>query len=250
MSLIALEKKSTSISSQFSTRVTNILLHLLMPRGQLILIEGLDRSGKSTQAAILASKFPQSKLIKFPDRSTSIGKLINEYLTNKTFQLSDQSAHLLFLANRWELNQEIIDLLNQGYFVILDRYIYSGIAYTLAKHKHTDSNETDTLTNLSNVEWLLSPDKGLPKPDLTMFLTLDMDEISSRKGWGDERYEMVEFQSRVKQCFLDILDERNDPSVKIVDVGSKTIEQVSDLLWHVVESSKVHVLTDKPINHV
>ncbi|KAI5955574.1 CDC8 [Candida theae] len=226
-------------------------------RGQLILIEGLDRSGKSTQASILASKFSQSKLIKFPDRSTSIGKLINEYLTNKEFQLSDQAAHLLFSANRWELNQEIIDLLRQGYFVILDRYIYSGIAYTLAKHKGTDTSTTSTtstsngsLANLSNVEWLLAPDKGLPKPDLTMFLTLDMDEISSRKGWGDERYEMVEFQSKVKQCFLDILDEHNDPSVKIVDVGNKSIEQVSDLLWHVIETNNVHVLTDGPINHV
>lgn len=224
-----------------------------MPRGQLILIEGLDRSGKSTQASILASKFPKSKLIKFPDRSTSIGKLINEYLTNKQFQLSDQSAHLLFLANRWELNKEIIDLLNQGYFVILDRYIYSGIAYTLAKHKHTNSTisqEDGTKTNLSSVEWLLSPDKGLPKPDLTMFLTLNMDEISSRKGWGDERYEMVEFQSRVKQCFLEILDEQKDPGVKIVDVGNKSIEQVSELLWHVIESKKVNLLTDKPIDHV
>lgn len=95
-----------------------------MPRGQLILIEGLDRSGKSTQASILASKFPKSKLIKFPDRSTSIGKLINEYLTNKQFQLSDQSAHLLFLANRWELNEEIIDLLNQGILLYwIDIYI-------------------------------------------------------------------------------------------------------------------------------
>jgi len=227
-----------------------------MLRGQLILIEGLDRSGKSTQASILASRFTQSKLIKFPERSTAIGQLINEYLTNKQFQLSDQSAHLLFLANRWELNQEILNLLHQGYFVILDRYIYSGIAYTLAKHKDmettgaTEATSVDSSTNLSNVEWLLAPDKGLPKPDLTMFLTLDMDEISSRKGWGDERYEMVEFQSRVKQCFLEVLDDASDPSVRIVDVGKKSIEQVADLLWNVVESSKANVLTDKSIGHV
>ncbi|KAI5968682.1 CDC8 [Candida margitis] len=229
-----------------------------MPRGQLILIEGLDRSGKSTQASILASKLAQSKLVKFPERSTPIGKLINQYLTDKQFNLNDQSAHLLFSANRWELNQEIIDLLNDGYFVVLDRYIYSGIAYTLAKHKLTADGDSKTTTisqggntaNLSNVDWLLASDKGLPKPDLTMFLTLGIDEISSRKGWGDERYELQEFQLKVKQCFLETLDDANDPTVEIVDVGGKSIEQVTDSLWKIIEARQVNLLTDKPIDHV
>lgn len=61
---------------------------------------------------------------------------------------------------------------------------------------------------------------------------------------------MVEFQSRVKQCFLEVLDDASDPSVRIVDVGKKSIEQVADLLWNVVESSKANVLTDKSIGHV
>ena len=103
-----------------------------MARGQLILIEGLDRSGNPHKHQYYL-QIISFQINQIPDRSTPIGKLINEYLTNKSFTLSDQAAHLLFLANRWELSQQIQDLLNQGYFIILDRYIYSGIAYTLAK---------------------------------------------------------------------------------------------------------------------
>lgn len=222
-----------------------------MPRGQLILIEGLDRSGKSTQASILASKFTSSQLIKFPDRSTPIGKLINEYLTNKSFSLNDQSAHLLFLANRWELNQQIQELLNKGYFVILDRYIYSGIAYTLAKNEINDESISlgKNSKQLGDVDWLLAPDKGLPKPDLTLFLTLDLEEISKRKGWGDERYELQQFQAKVKDCFLQVLDTK-DPSICIVDVGEKNIDQVSKQLWDIIESKNKHLLIDEPISYI
>ncbi|EER33043.1 hypothetical protein CTRG_03468 [Candida tropicalis MYA-3404] len=222
-----------------------------MPRGQLILIEGLDRSGKSTQASILASKFTSSQLIKFPDRSTPIGKLINEYLTNKSFSLNDQSAHLLFSANRWELNQQIQELLNKGYFVILDRYIYSGIAYTLAKNEINDESISSGKNSkqLGDVDWLLAPDKGLPKPDLTLFLTLDLEEISKRKGWGDERYELQQFQAKVKDCFLQVLDTK-DPSICIVDVGEKNIDQVSKQLWDIIESKNKHLLIDEPISYI
>ncbi|CAK9436186.1 uncharacterized protein LODBEIA_P07440 [Lodderomyces beijingensis] len=234
-----------------------------MPRGQLILIEGLDRSGKSTQASLLASKFPQNKLIKFPNRSTPIGQLINEYLTNKQFELNDQAAHLLFSANRWELAAEIESLLNSGVFVVLDRYIYSGVAYTLAKN-HADDDGTITRTatgddknesksnsrSLADADWLLGPDKGLPKPDLTLFLTLDMDEISQRKGWGDERYEMVQFQAKVKNCFLRVLDTAGDPTIEVVGVGHMSIEQVAQLLWDKVEIHNANVLTDASIEYI
>lgn len=140
-------------------------------RGNLILIEGLDRSGKSTQVQHLSNSLPNSKVLKFPDRSTSIGKIIDDYLQNK-IELPDQSIHLLFCANRWELHKSIIQDLEKGVNIILDRYIYSGISYSLAKL--TLNNVTN---EMSSLEWLYYPDTGLPKPDVTIFLTLDIEEI-------------------------------------------------------------------------
>lgn len=191
-------------------------------RGCLILIEGLDRSGKSTQANLLASLL-NAKLFKFPDRATPIGAIINRYLVDSTFELPDQAAHLLFSANRWELEHDIVQTLELGQHVIMDRYIYSGIAYSLAK------------ATLNDQQWLYSPDKGLPKPDLTMFLTIDLAELSRRKGWGDERYEKESFQKKVKECFLKILDAESDRTIEIVAVDLLLIEEVRDKLMEVVK---------------
>ncbi|KAI5951139.1 CDC8 [Candida jiufengensis] len=230
-----------------------------MPRGQLILIEGLDRTGKSTQCSELRKKFPKSKLIKFPERSTKIGQLINEYLTNPDFKLNDQSAHLLFSANRWELNEEIEKLLNDEYFVILDRYIYSGLAYTLAKNntdQKTNENkisDSNSKINLSNIEWLLTPDKGLPKPDLTLFLTLNPEEIAKRKGFGNERYEQEQFQQDVKKAFLKVLNDeilKGDDSIKIIDVNNMNIETVTNLIWEMIEDINGNKLTNNPIKRI
>ena len=88
-------------------------------RGLFIVLEGLDRCGKSTQVdrlvAHLNSNGRQARLQKFPgwsfvsatsyaesaDRTTAIGKMIDSYLQSKS-ELDDRAIHLLFSANRWE----------------------------------------------------------------------------------------------------------------------------------------------------
>ncbi|KAM9902630.1 hypothetical protein OXX69_008235 [Metschnikowia pulcherrima] len=204
-------------------------------RGNLILLEGLDRSGKSTQAEILAGHL-DATLIKFPDRSTSIGKLINEYLTNSEFHLSDEAAHLLFSANRWELAAKIEKLIANGTNVVLDRYVYSGIAYSLAKE------------GSKSREWLYSPDKGLPKPDLTIFLIISMEELARRKGWGEERYEQTAFQEKVKKCFLEILRPEEDNSVMLVNVDRLSIEQTRDMVWRAIAENSLDSPKKTPLN--
>jgi dTMP kinase len=88
-------------------------------RGLFIVLEGLDRSGKSTQVQRLLDRFNndgrRAVLQKFPgtsrlvlifvltpDRTTAIGKMIDSYLQSKS-ELDDRAIHLLFSANRWEL---------------------------------------------------------------------------------------------------------------------------------------------------
>lgn len=206
-------------------------------RGSLILIEGLDRSGKLTQAEILASKL-KADLVKFPDRLTPIGQIINRYLTDKNFDLPDQSAHLLFSANRWERANQLEETLRSGKNVVMDRYIYSGIAYSLAKNG----------AEMDSYDWLYGPDRGLPKPDLTLFLTISLEELSSRKGYGEERYEQIEFQKKVKKSFLKILD-HEDPAIAIVDVEGLSIDQVTVKLWAEVEKRGAQKLIDREITH-
>lgn len=218
-----------------------------MSRGQLILIEGLDRTGKSTQVELLVQKLiatgKHATSMKFPQRSTPIGKIINTYLVDKSFEIPDQAAHLLFLANRWELQQEIVQLLNDGHFIILDRYIYSGIAYSLAKQGTSGSQ-------LGDLQWLYSPDIGLPKPDLTLFLDINVEELGKRLGWGEERYETVQFQKLVQKSFYRLFIGSNgsvNDDVQFIDVNNKLIDQVAENIWDQCNKLNKITLVEKEI---
>ncbi len=161
-------------------------------RGILLAFEGLDRTGKTTQI-YKTKQFLESTLnrkaaiFKFPDRTTAIGKQINSFLQNQ-MECEKELIHLLFSINRWELNKEIRGKLYQGYDVLLDRYAYSGVAYS-----HAQGLEFD---------WCASPDKGLPKPDKVLyFRPSSIAEISNRSEFGSERYEREELQKKVAEVY-------------------------------------------------
>uniref|UniRef100_A0A069DQQ3 Thymidylate kinase n=1 Tax=Panstrongylus megistus TaxID=65343 RepID=A0A069DQQ3_9HEMI len=187
-------------------------------RGALIVIEGVDRSGKSTQCKKLVEKLNENNipatLICFPDRTTSTGKLINDYLT-KNVDLPDQVIHLLFTANRWELEPVIREHLTKGVSVIVDRYSFSGVAYSVAKQANTE-----------NLEWFKNPESGLPKPDGIFYLQLEQNVINGRKGFGEERYDCSQFQKKVAECFAHLMDE----TWQIID-ANKTVDELSKELY-------------------
>ena len=83
--------------------------------------------------------------LRFPERTTDIGKMISSFLQNKK-PMGSELLHLLFSANRWELQNEIREKLQKGEIIIIDRYAYSGVAYSVAKGL--------------DLEWCKSPDRG------------------------------------------------------------------------------------------
>jgi dTMP kinase len=119
-------------------------------RGAFILLEGCDRSGKSTQCARLVERLVQAgvpvRALRFPERTTEIGKMINSYLTC-TAELDDRAVHLLFSANRWEQRGHIMQLLEQGTTIVCDRYTFSGVAFSASKPG-------------MDIEWCKAPDAG------------------------------------------------------------------------------------------
>ena len=95
-------------------------------RGALIVLEGLDRSGKTSQSSRLLSYLEglghSTELWRFPDRSTSVGQMISAYLSNKS-HLDDRTIHLLFSANRWEKRYVLLSWI---------AYIYENLSWPLA----------------------------------------------------------------------------------------------------------------------
>ncbi|OGM40553.1 thymidylate kinase [Aspergillus bombycis] len=150
-------------------------------RGALIVVEGLDRAGKSSQCEHLRDYLQESghsvKYVRFPDRTTAIGKLIDSYLRGQS-QLDDHSIHLLFSANRWEVAKDIKADIAKGITVIVDRYSYSGAVYSAAKGIPTLS-----------LDWAWQPEVGLPRPDMCLFLRISLQRPQSGAGlaWNGMR---------------------------------------------------------------
>ncbi|GIL42651.1 hypothetical protein Vafri_597 [Volvox africanus] len=157
------------------------------PRGALIVFEGGDRCGKTTQCSKiverLRSQGVDAVMWRFPDRSTSIGQAINAYLVEQS-HMDDAVIHMLFVANRLEKREEMLRLLAGGTTLVLDRYSYSGVAYTAAKG----------VQHLS-MEYCKSLEVLLPAADLVVHMTMTPESMAARGGYGQERYEKVEFQS-------------------------------------------------------
>lgn len=187
-----------------------------LSRGALIVLEGLDRVGKSTLAKKLVEHLERIRrpvcYYRFPERSTPVGRLIDEFLRTTSKKVDDHAMHLLFSANRWELNKEIRNNLLKGTTVVVDRYSYSGVAYSGAK------------CGLS-IGWCLEMEKGLPKPDLVLFLELPKEAQYRRPGFGDERFETEEMQERVRYQYEQLMDMSSDTWLR-VDVENKSPEQV------------------------
>lgn len=76
-----------------------------------------------------------AKYLNFPNRSTESGQMINAFLTNQS-DFAQETIHLLFTINRWESKKSMEQLLREGTTLVVDRYSYSGIAYSMAKGKH------------------------------------------------------------------------------------------------------------------
>lgn len=184
-------------------------------RGSFIVLEGCDRAGKTTQChsvvKALRADLHDAVYMNFPNRSTESGKLIDAYLRKKS-DFSDQGIHLLFTLNRWEAMAEMEKKLAAGTTLIVDRYSYSGVAFSAAKGLSLD--------------WCKAPETGLLRPDAVLYLDLNEEAQKKRGGFGDERYEVPEMQKRVQQKFLALKDDRY---WRVIDADKDPAELTQEL---------------------
>mmetsp|Transcript_32682 Transcript_32682/g.63758 ORF Transcript_32682/g.63758 Transcript_32682/m.63758 type:complete len:237 (+) Transcript_32682:54-764(+) len=198
-------------------------------RGAFILFEGIDRCGKTTQSKRLVEALNKkgitSQHMRFPDRTTSIGQMINSYLSNAV-DTDDRSIHLLFAANRWEKMKQMRELLESGVNLVVDRYSYSGVAFTASKGY--------------DIEWCYQPEVGMIEPDIVVWLDMPLEDVKSRGGFGSERYEKLEMQGKVQSIFqkfsesnpgkwkyVDARGTIDEIHEKILKIGEKTIEDTA-----------------------
>lgn len=159
--------------------------------GLLIAFEGLDQSGKQTQAETLrdyvVSLGRECRLLSFPDYETAIGSEIFKGLHGERDYAPDV-MQLLYVTNRYEYRGRITRWLADGAILLCDRYLASSIAY----------GEAQGL----DAAWLADIQRFLPQPDLTILLDIVPETAVRRKASNRDRYERdLALLSRVRESY-------------------------------------------------
>ncbi|XP_056663300.1 thymidylate kinase isoform X2 [Monodelphis domestica] len=166
-------------------------------------------------------------------RSTEIGKLLGSYLEKKK-NMEDHTVHLLFSANRWEQVPLIKEKLSRGVTLVVDRYAFSGVAFTSAKENFS-------------LDWCKQPDVGLPKPDVILFLQLSSVEAAKRGDFGNERYENNTFQEKALQRFYQLMKD-DSLNWKTID-ASKNIEDLHKEIYSLSEET-IQMVQEMPVGEL
>jgi dTMP kinase len=161
-------------------------------RGRLIAFEGLDQSGKQTQAERVRDRLVGSgrvvELLSFPAYETPIGAEIRHALDGTRRWRADV-MQLLYIANRYEAKPRIEEALERATIVVCDRYIASSVAY----------GESQGL----DAAWLHDIQRFLPQPDVTVLLDIAPEVSAQRKTAGRDAYERdLSLLARVRESYL------------------------------------------------
>lgn len=158
----------------------------------LVAVEGLDQSGKATQAQWLRDRLRasgyKSRVVSFPDYGTFLGEEIARSLQGER-DYGPETMQLLYVANRFERKADIDRWQAAGLILLFDRYVASGIAYGEAQGLDPG--------------WLETLQVSLPRPELTILLDVAPETAAARKTVGRDRYERdLALLTRVRKSYL------------------------------------------------
>ena len=198
----------------------------------LIVLEGLDGAGKSTQVKMLKEyllqRFPDLEYIHFPRYEAPVyGDLISRFLRGEfggNAEVHPQLVALLFAEDRHGAAPSMKEALAAGKTVLLDRYVYSNIAYQCAKLK-------DPADKARLRDWIFNTEYGdfaLPVPDLNLFLDVPIGfvekSLSANREGSDRNYlegsrdiheASISFQKDVRDMYVG--ETRRDPKFLRID---------------------------------
>lgn len=197
-------------------------------KGKLIVIEGIDGSGKSTCAKNLTEKLNSiniKTIYTFEPTHSHYGAKLREGMLSE--DLDAEEELLLFVKDRKDhIEYMIKPALKEGYFIILDRYFYSSIAYQGAK-----GIDINLIINMHK-DFII-------KPDIVFIFHLPIDialnRIISKRGIAD-RFENETYLKKVDKIFHSF----NEPFIYHIDTD-KDIKIINDELFNILEKSKMFV---------
>lgn len=202
-----------------------------MGRGRLIVLEGVDGSGTSTQAALLTKALWDRDYPAHKTREPSdgpIGVMIRQFLTRRFVVQGPtgprpprmETMALLFAADRLDhLESEVLPNLGDGITVVCDRYVHSSIAYQTLTAR-SDANDA--------MEWVKTINSRARPPDLVMVLDVSPDVAARRRrrrGGGEEIYEDDELQRRLAEFYSGLPKLFPEQNMIVLD-GDRSADEV------------------------
>ncbi len=149
-------------------------------KGKLIVIDGIDGSGKTTQINLLTNKLKADgfkvKIVHFPNYDNFFGAFIGHCLSEQYYNFLNvhpKIVSVLYAADRWESGEQIKKMLKEGYIVVLDRYVSANQIHQGGKIKSAKKRA-------SFIKWLNQMEYEvfkIPKPDLTLYLNLPINIV-------------------------------------------------------------------------
>jgi dTMP kinase len=191
----------------------------LNKKGTFIVIEGLDGSGKTTQARILAARLRRSHNSLYTQEPShgNIGTFIRDHVLygEKRFPITVEA--LLFAADRIEhLQNEVLPALAEGRLVVSDRYLYSSLAYQGS-------------AGLS-LEWIETLNQHALTPDLALFIDVNPEAVQARLKRRKSVMENLETQQKVSEIYRKFVE---NGSLKRID-GDKPTSMVAEEIFTAV----------------
>jgi dTMP kinase len=198
-----------------------------MERGKLIVFEGIDGSGKSSHALKVTERLSREGYAvqrTFEPTDSEIGVLLRRYLKGE-IAASERTIATLFLADRLDhitRKGGLLDMLEAGYNVVCDRYLYSSIAYNCASE------------SLDWVAALQQAAHDLLAPDIVVYLDLPLSIMEQRLQNRNfkEIYENVAFQRRVQERYREAFGLWQD-NVVTIDCN-RVKSEVAEDVWQAV----------------
>lgn len=188
----------------------------MVKKGIFMVIEGLDGSGKTTQAVLLAEKLSKNHQVMLtaePSRG-KIGTFIRDCCLYEQTRLPTEAEALLFAADRIEhMQKELKPALDEGKLVICDRYVYSSLAYQGS-------------AGLS-LDWIKTINARAVQPDFSLFLDVSPERVLERLQRKKSVMETLETQQKVREIYLNYVEKGELIRID----GDKTREDVANVLF-------------------
>ena len=202
----------------------------ILNNNYFITFEGIDGSGKSTQANLLINRLSslniENLFLREPGGTTISEEIRTVLLNNRKDEMSSRTEALLMCASRAQLTKDIIiPEMKAGKWIIADRFADSTLAYQGGGRG-------------IDLDWLIRLNEfatyGI-EPDLTFYIDIDPEVgFQRRKDLASDRIENagIEFQRDIRKKYLEIVNNFSDRIVKVD--GNLSVEDISKFIWNII----------------